>query len=152
MCKRLIFVVAVVLLLCLPVRGSMSTWLWGDDEAVGARIGTKVTENNEAGLSMLWWPDEQEPEVLGFYGIHHSATSVEIRNPLMLEFAPETINGRPYIGAKMDIHLDNNKTSMGPVAGIMFEDILFLEYQYQSFSQGSVSPSSKIIFGLRIEF
>jgi len=150
--RKLLFVVAVVLLLSLPVRGQVSTWAWGDDEAVGARVGRKITENNEAGLSMLWWPDDTEPRVLGLYGIHHLGNTVEIRNPLILDFLPETIEARPYVGAKVDLHLDNKKTSVGPVAGILFEDILFLEYQYQSFEPNTTSATSKIIFGLRINF
>lgn len=150
--KQLFLAVVIVLLLCLPVQATISTWLWGDNEAVGARIGTEVTENNEAGLSMLWWPDDQEPRVLGFYGVHHSANAVKFRNPLILDFTPEMIEGRPYIGAKIDINVEDNESSVGPVAGVLFEDILFMEYQYQSFEQGSTSTSSKIIFGLRIKF
>jgi len=148
--KNVIVVVAVVLLLCLA--GCESAWVWGDNEAVGARIGTYVTENNEAGLSMLWWPDDNEPRVLGLYGVHHFPGLVEFRNPLIVDFLPETIEGRTYLGAKLDVNFDTEDTSIDPVAGIVFEDIIFLEYQFQSFSQDSSSMSSKILFGLRMDF
>ncbi len=149
-------VVLLVLLLSLPVQGSISTWIWGDDEAVGARIGTQITENNEAGLSMLVWPGDSDRDAeliaLGLYGVYRFPQTAEFRNPLILDFLPETIEGRPYIGGKFDINLDTNKSSVAPVAGIVFQDILFLEYQFQSFSPDSASVSSKVVFGLRIKF
>jgi len=152
--KLMQIVLVVVLLLCLPgcISNSTSAWAWGDEGAIGARVGTKVTENNEAGLSMLCWPDDDEPRVLGLYGVHHFAEPVEFRNPLMLEFLPETLEAKTYIGGKLDVNLDTDSSSVGPIAGVIFEDIIFLEYQFQSFDQGSSSVSSKILFGVRAEF
>ena len=154
--KNLNVVVMSVLLLCLLAGcsedNSMSAWAWGDSGAIGARVGTKVTENNEAGLSMVWWPDDSEPRVLGLYGVHHFPDPVEFRNPLMLDFLPETLEARAYIGGKLDVNLDTDDTSIGPVAGVIFEDILFIEYRFQSFSQNTNSVSSEVLLGLRIEF
>lgn len=144
-------VLLLCLLLCLP-GCSGNTWVWDDDGAVGARLGTNVTENNEAGLSMLWRPDDSGPRVMGLYGVHHFPEPVEFRNPLILDFMPETLEGKPYIGGKFDVNFDTNETLIGPVAGIIFEDVLFLEYQFQSFGPGTTSASSKVLFGLRFEF
>jgi len=148
--KKLILL--LVLLLSVPAQANISSWIWGDSEAVSARFGIPVTENNEAGLSFLWWPDDSEPKVLGLYGVHYFANSVPFRNPLILDFLPETFEGRPYIGAKLDVNFDTDDTAIGPVAGIIFEDVLFLEYQFQNFEQGSSSVDNKIVFGLRIKF
>jgi len=150
--KKVIVMLVLVLLLSLPVQATISTWVWGDDEAVGLRVGYDITENNEAGLSTLCWPNDSEPKVWGIYGIHYFANTVEFRNPLILDFLPEIFEGKSYIGGKLDVNFDIDDTSIGPVAGIVFEDVLFIEYQFQSFDQGSTSVSNKILFGLHFKF
>ena len=133
-------------------NNSAKIWTWGDSRAVGARIGTNITENNEAGLSMLWWPSDSEPRVLGLYGVHHFPEPIVFRNPLILDFLPKELKAKSYLGGKLDVTFDTDDVSIDPVAGIVFEDIFFLEYQLQSFSQDSSSMISKILFGLRMEF
>lgn len=143
-------IVVVVLLLCLlagcegnnSADNPVKTWYWGDNGAVGARIGTKITENNEAGISMLWWPSDSEPKVLGLYGVHHFPDIVEFRNPLIVDFLPETLKGKAYLGGKLDINCITDETTVGPVAGVIFENTLFFE----------TSVDKPILFGLRFEF
>lgn len=139
--KNLIVLVVVALLFCLT-GCSGNTWVWGDNGAVGARIGTKVTENNEAGLSVLWWPDDSEPEELGLYAVHHFPGTVEFRNPLIVDFLPEILEGRPYLGGKLDVNFDTDETFVGPIAGVIFENTIFIE----------TSLDKPLLFGLRFEF
>lgn len=135
-------VLVVVLLLCLSSCTSTSAWIWGDDGAVGARVGTNVTENNEAGLSMLWWPEDVDPEVMGLYAIHHFPVPVEFRNPLIVDFLPEILEGRAYLGGKLDVDFGTDETTVGPIAGVIFENTLFFE----------TSLDKPVLFGLRFKF
>lgn len=135
--KRLMLTVLVMLCLCLPAQGDIYSWIWGDNDAIGARVGTDITENVEAGLSALWFPDRERPEIWGVYGVYH---------------LPEIIAGRPYLGGKLDIDFNLHKVGeVSPIAGIVFVDILFIEYQFESFDR-KAKGESKIVFGLRIEF
>ena len=154
--KRLIVLVVVTLLLCVPVQAkSLRAWIWGDEGVVGARLGQLVTENNEVGLSISVWPGDSnrgvDVESVGIYGMRHFAP-IEMRNPLMLDFLPETIEGRPYFGGKFDLNCKGGGNPVMVIAGIIFEDILFLEYHFPSFSFDSTSMSSKILIGIRIKF
>ncbi len=150
MCKKWL-VLAVVLCLCLPVQaGDLTTWIWADSDALGARVGTEVSENVEVGLSSLWLPDMESPVAWGVYGIFH-LPKLEVPNPVVADFLPETISGRPYFGAKVDIDFNIDQSMTSPIAGIVFNDILFLEYQFESIDRQAIGES-KIIFGLRIKF
>ena len=140
-----VIVLVVVLLLCLVTgcaENNSAVWFWEDTEAVGARIGTKLTENNEAGLSMLWGPDESEPRILGLYAVNHLIDLVEFRNPIIVDFLPETLMGRPYLGGKLDINFDTDETTVGPIAGIIFEETFYIE----------TSIDKPLMFGLRAKF
>ena len=144
-----VIVLVVVLLLCLS---GCTGWLW-EDEGVGMRLGGRITENNEIGASAILWEEDCEPRVFGAYVIRHIPDpNVPFRNPLMLDFLPEVFQAKAYFGGKLDYNLDLNDTSLGPLAGIIIEDIFFVEYQYQSFDQGASAVNNKILFGIRTEF
>lgn len=150
----------VVLMLCVLVVGGCSqnetdvySWVWGDDDAIGARVGTNVGDSNnvEVGLSALWWPDRERPEIWGMYGIYSFPEILEVPNPIVMEFLPETISGRPYLGGKVDIDFSGDKSRASPIAGIVFEDIFFIEYQFDSIDR-DIANDSKLIFGIRIDY
>lgn len=144
MTKRLIIIAVVVALLWLQGcsgESNVSGWVWSDD-GVGVRVGTKVSENNEAGLSMLHRSGDNEPRVVGLYGVHHFPEPVKFRNPLIVDFLPETLEGTAYLGGRLDVDLEMGETSMEPIAGIIFEDTLFFE----------TSLDRPVLFGLRIKF
>ena len=147
--KKLI--VLLVLCLCLPAQADIYSWIWGDSDAVGARLGIDLAENIEVGASALWFPDQETPEIWGMYGIYHLPEIVQFPNPIILDFLPETIGGRPYFGGKLDIDFDIDKARVSLIAGIVFEDILFIEYDFESIDRSSYNDS-KILFGLRIRF
>lgn len=147
--KNVIVLVVMVVLFCLS---GCTGWLW-EDEGVGMRLGGRITENNEVGGSAILWEEDCEPRVFGAYVIRHiPEPNVPFRNPLMLDFLPEVFQAKAYFGGKLDYNLDLNETSLGPLAGIIIEDIFFVEYQYQSFEQGASTVDNKILFGIRTEF
>lgn len=151
MIKKRIVLVVLVLLLCVPAQADIYSWVFGDSDAIGIRIGTDVSENVEVGLSALWWPDIEKPEIWGVYGIYHLPEIVQFPNPIALDFLPETIGGRPYFGGKVDIDSELDQGGFSFISGIVFNDILFLEYQMEAIDRNSYNES-KIIFGLRISF
>lgn len=149
--KRLLTAVALVLFLCLPVQAGIYSWIWADSDAIGVRVGTDVAENVEVGLSTLWLPDQEKPEFWGVYAIYHLPECVKFSNPIVLDFLPETIRGCPYFGGKVDMDFNLNRSKISPIAGIVFADVIFVEYQFESIDRTAINES-KIIFGLRIKF
>ena len=140
--KKLILAV-VVLLLCAPVQASdIATWVWGSDDAINARIGTFLTENNEVGGSFKWRDNDSEPRQIGIYVAHHFPDIVKFQPPIVTDFLPETINGTGYLGLKFIRDLDTHINKTTPIAGIVFEDILFLEYSLDGMTS----------LGIRIRF
>ncbi len=150
MIKRMI-VLIVVLVMCAQVQaGDITTWVWGDSDALGTRVGAKVSKDVEVGLSALWLPDQEKPILWGVYGIYN-LPKIEVPNPIVADFLPKTIIGMPYFGAKVDIDFNFDQSMTSPIAGMVFNNILFLEYQFASIDR-QAKNESKIIFGLRIEF
>ena len=147
--KKLILL--IVLFLCLPVRADTTSWLWADDDALGVRVGVKDDSPIEVGLSALWLPDREEPEIWGIYALYHLPEIVNVPNPIVVDFLPEIITGTPYLGGKLDIDFDDEVTDISPVAGIVLMDVLFIEYQFEAIDRES-KQESKVLFGLRIKF
>lgn len=143
-------VVLILLTLSLPAQAKISNWLWGDSDALGVRVGTDVAENIEVGASSLWLPDQEKPVSWGVYGVYH-LPKLEVPNPIVADFLPEIISGKPYFGAKVDIDFELEKGNVSPIAGIVFADLIFIEYQFESIDRTAIGES-KLIFGLRIEY
>lgn len=143
-------VALILLTLSLPAQAKISNWLWGDSDALGVRVGIDLGENIEVGVSSLWLPDRERPVSWGIYGLFH-LPEIEVPNPIVMDFLPETISGRPYFGAKIDFDFVVDQSMTSPVAGIVFNDLLFFEYQFSSIDRTSIGES-KILFGLRILF
>jgi len=96
-------------------------------------------------------PDIESPVVYGIYAILHLPDILELPNPFTLDFLPETIIGHPYFGGKVDWDEKFERGGFSPVAGLIFADILFLEYQFESFDRIAINES-KIIAGIRFEY
>lgn len=141
---------AVMVLMCLLLiifvsgcnSSPMTTWVWDENDAIGVRAGTFLTENNEAGLSAKWQDEDSELQTLGIYAIHHFPDLVEFRNPLMVEFLPETFSGGAYFGGKIDHNVDMNTSESDLIAGVIIEDAVFFEY----------SQNGNSLVGLRLKF
>lgn len=150
MCKKMCMLL-MVLLFCVPVQAGVYSWIWADSDAIGARVGTDLADNIEAGISALWFPDREWPQLWGVYALYHLPEIIEFDNPIVLDFLPETIKGAPYFGYKLDIDFEADKARGSLIGGIIFEDILFLEYQLDS-TDRTATNASKLIFGIKIRW
>lgn len=130
----------VAVLLCLLAIslagcGQNSFWAYGDDDALGVRVGTEVAENVEVGVSSMWWPeDDGDTQLYGGYALLH--------------IPGETVS--TYVGAQTP--LNNNYDQVAPVAGVVFDEIFFVEYQYKSWESKESQEEDKIVFGVKIPF
>lgn len=116
--------------------GQNSFWAYGDDDALGVRVGTKMAENVEVGVSSMWWPDDDgDTQLYGAYALLH--------------IPGETVS--TYIGAQTPL---NNAyyDQIAPVAGIIFDEIFFIEYQYKNWESKESQEEDKIVFGVKIPF
>lgn len=140
--KQLLMLVILALLLvagCAEMTASISD----DNDAIGVRAGGFLTENNEAGLSVKIQEDDSEIRELGLYALHHYPDmAVKFRNPLVVEFLPEEIEGTPYLGAKMDYDMDMHRCDTEPVAGVIFAETFYIEHSLDGDS----------MFGIRFRF
>lgn len=151
--KKVMLAVVLVLVFCMPVQAqNISTWIFGDSDAIGARVGFDIIDPNiEVGISALWLPDIERPIAYGIYAIYHLPEILEIPNPISLGFLPERISGHPYFGGKYDWDERFEQSAVSPIAGFVLADILFIEYQFESFDRTQIGES-KLIMGIRIEF
>lgn len=146
--KVILTVVLAVLLLCVPVKAQdLTTWLWNDEEATGARIGY-CWDNIEAGVSAMWLTDENNPKTMGVFAVRRFLDLIKLPNPVTLDFLPEEILGTPYIGARIDFDLDTNQSDLSPITGVLFEEIFFVENRWSDFS----GAPKGLYFGLRLLF
>lgn len=134
--------VQVTILLCLLVVagcGQNSFWAYGDDDALGVRVGTEIRENVEVGVSSMWWPDDDgDSQMYGGYAIYH--LPAEPNEPL-----------GAYIGAQTPLN-NTYYSRVAPIAGVVFDEIFFIEYQYKSWESKESQEEDKIVFGVRIPF
>lgn len=123
-------VATMLCLLAISLAGcneEMTMWGWDEDDAIGARAGTFLTENNETGFSVKLRDGDSELQTLGIYAVHHFPDLVEFRNPLMVDFLPETLSGAAYFGGKIDHDVQVNTTETNLIAGVILEDTVFFE-------------------------
>lgn len=130
----------VAILMCLLISlagcGQNSFWAYGDDDALGIRVGTEVAENVEIGASSMWWPEENSDDQLyGAYAIYH--------------IPGETVS--TYVGAQTPFN-ETCYDRVAPVAGIVFDEIFFTEYQYKNWDGKTSQEEDKIVFGVRLKF
>lgn len=129
----------VTILLCLLVVagcGNESFWAYGDDDALGLRVGTEVAENIEVGASSVYWPDDDNDTQL--YGAY-----------VMLHQPGETIS--TYVGAQTPLN-NTYYDKVAPVVGVVFDEIFFTEFQYKNWDSKEAQEQDKIVFGVRLKF
>lgn len=116
--------------------GHNSFWAYGDDDALGVRVGTEVAENIEVGVSSMWWPeDDGDTQLYGAYAIYY--------------IPGETISA--YVGAQTPFN-NTYYDKVAPVVGIVFDEIFFTEYQYKNWDAKESQEEDKIVFGVRLKF
>lgn len=129
MIKRMIVLVVVLALLFVAGCADTTASLWNDREgAIGGRLGY-VMENTEVGTSILYWPDGDNSEVFGAYGMYKFPDTVEIPNPIPMAFLPETLKGTPYIGGKVN----GEGGSSLLIAGIEIGNTLYMEFDQDNY-------------------
>jgi len=134
---------------------SLTTWIFGNDENIGARVGYEVSENAEVGVVSYWWPEEDAPQVWGIYGIYFFPDLIEIRNPIPVSFLPETFEGKGYSGMQVGVNFDNDASFASPLAGVLFNEIFFLEYQYRAYDnklEETLNDEHIFMIGLRFKW
>ena len=133
----------VTILLCLLIlivagceSEKSSFWAYGDNDALGVRVGTEVAENIELGVSSVYWPDDDNDTQL--YGAY-----------VMLHQPGETIS--TYVGAQTPLN-NTYYDQVAPVVGVVFDEIFFTEYQYRNWDAKEAQEEDKIVFGVRLRF
>ena len=106
MSKRFLLVVAIVALMApMSAQACITTWIFGDDDMYGARVGWQdEAAGIEAGITSWWF--ESEPKSYGVYGIWHLADPVELPN--FFGIGPEYLQAFPYIGAQVSASIDSD--------------------------------------------
>ena len=135
----------VAILLCLAYLwvflggcGQNSFWAYGDNDALGVRVGTEVVENIEVGVSSVWWEDRGDSQLYGAYALYH------------LPSADDAIVCT-YVGAQTPLN-NTYYDRIAPVVGLVYDKIFFTEFQYKNWASKESQEEDKIVFGLRIPF
>ncbi len=119
--------------------GNESVWVFGDDDALGVRVGTEVAENIEVGVSSVYWPeDDGDTQLYGAYAFYHLPSSDE---DIVCT----------YIGAQTPLN-NTYYDQVAPVVGVVFDEIFFTEYQYKNWGAKEAQEEDKIVFGVRLKF
>lgn len=162
---RKILLTITILLLLTGCANRMTTWTWGENDAVGVRVGTTFGDMNEVeiGVSSLWYPSDEAPQIWGVYGLYYFDDILDVNQPIPFEFLPTKIKVKPYFGGliSVDFEGEDARTMAGPVAGLKIpldknERLSFgSEYGYRAISDyldEYLQDEHKISFGLRIKF
>lgn len=154
--KKIIVVMFVLLMAVSAYAKDLNCWVLGDDSSITARLGYSIDPNIEVGVSANWFAVDDAPQVFGAYGLYKWADMVTIDNPIPLDFLPKELHGTPYLGIQAGLNLNNKGTFVGPVAGIIIEKVLVIEYQYKTNFGAQLADSdierSKVVLGFRFQF
>ena len=160
------FVILIVLAMSLPVfANGLNVWLYGDTDFVSegnsnnsrtlsARLGYHWADY-EIGGSISWYPDEQVqiPQTYTAYGLYNGVPTIDVPNFIPVEWLPATLNAKPYFGAQVGLDVNNNGVITGPIAGLIIQDLIVIEYQYQRFTERlgtQLDSEHKVLLGLKI--
>ena len=131
--KKLIVVLVLILgSVCQANGKKLSAWLLGNDTSLGARLGYCLTDKTEIGAECVWLKENEVPQTWAAYGLYKLPDTVKFPNPLPLEFLPKEFTATPYIGIETGLTLDKQGTFICPIAGLVIEKILVIEYFYVS--------------------
>jgi len=153
--------VLLVVLACCQIAHAegLTTWLFGgagdaENNEVFARIGYEKGPI-ELGAESCWWPNYDPPQVWGVYGLWKFPDAVSFPNPLPLNWLPETFTATPYVGGQISVEIEDRSSMVGPVAGVILQDIITVEYQYRNYGQllgEFLEDEHRVMFGLRYAF
>jgi len=157
---RNLLILFVILAFCQATYAEgLTTWLFGgagtgETNEVFARVGYEKGPL-EVGAMVCFWPNYDPPTTYGVYAIGKLKDAVQIPNPIPLEWLPETFTASPYIGGQVSVEIQNRGSMVGPVAGVIVQDVLTIEYQYRNYGEALgeiLADEHRVMFGLRYAF
>ena len=155
-----LFILTVILACCqIASAEGLTTWIFGGagdgpTNEVFARVGYEKG-SLEIGGTVCFWPNYSPPTVYGVYAIGKLDNLVQIPNPLPIEWLPETIGATPYLGGQVSVDFEDRGSMIGPVAGVILQEVLTIEYQYRNYGQSLgdiMADEHRVLFGLRYAF
>ena len=152
-------VLLMTVVLVAPVSASdLCLWTLADSEEGPVRIGYSLGESIEAGIEGSFRFDSEKPgQIWGIFGVYKSPTTFSFEDFFTNDWVP-SLTAQPYVGVSMSVDfdsLDDNRSRIGPLAGVILNDLLVVEYFYQVVNDdftAYLSDGYKLRFGLHIEF
>lgn len=144
----------IVFAMCMVMAGgcqpsqdrTTSAWFFGDEELTSIRLGVYTDEQTEVGGVALWTPSEgKNVDLYGVYGLHYF-DAVKTAPPFR-QGSEELLSAVPYVGIQSIFDLDYD-AHVFTVTGLVFEDIFFVEHQYDI----SDNQESKTMIGVKFRF
>lgn len=137
--------------------GDFCIWSLADSDSVIGRVGYKLGDNIEAGIESAWRHDSERPgQLWALFGAYKAPDAIKVGRLLPFDWLPE-LTATPYVGASVGVDLENEdeRTVAGPLAGLIIQDILVIEYFYGFVSDdldAYMNDGYKLRIGLHIEF
>lgn len=133
-------------------------WTLADSDSIVGRVGYRLGENIEAGIESTWNTDSGKPgQFWGLFGIYQAQEAIDFDKIFANDWIPNLV-GTPYCGVSMSIDFDSQndkRTVVGPIAGIILEDLLVVEWMYAFVSDNMdnyLDDEYRLRIGLHIEF
>ena len=157
--KRILLTITVMLLVAAPTFASdFCIWTLADSDSITGRVGYALNDNIEGGVESTWRNDSDEPgQIWGVFGVYKAPELIKFDQIFSNDWIPSLI-GTPYVGASMSVDFANesgDRTLVGPLAGIILQDILIVEYFYMFPSDdlgGLLDEGYVLRIGLHFEF
>lgn len=154
--KKLLLALIILIFSCTAAYGNFTFWALGDSsgEALTVRVGYEK-DNIEVGGSFSSYEINTHPEVYGVYGLYNFE-QIDVNCPIDLEFLPDTLRAKPYLGAQASININEHSSYAGLIAGFWVQDIIIFEYSHydteDSLSANGLNDEHKFFIGLKKEF
>ena len=151
---RIVVVFAILLMATMASAKDFSAWVLGNDTSLDIRLGYCLSENTEVGAECVWLKQNNIPQTWGAYGLFKLPDTVKFPNPIPLDFLPKEFTATPYIGVQTGLSFDKQGTYVGPIAGLVIEKILVIEYFYISsdFQLKEVNQNQGVRIGFAFRF
>ena len=155
----IVLIVALVgLITSVASASDFCLWTLADSDNVVGRVGYALGENIEGGIEYTLNTHSDKPgSIWGVFGVYKAPEAIEFNRIFSNDWIPALI-GTPYAGVSMSVDFDSqneNRTRVGPIAGVILQDILVVEYFYQFISDdldAFLNDEYVLRIGLHFEF
>ena len=158
MCRKLTVVAIVLLMTAVTSASDFCLWTLADSENVTMRLGYGLGDNIEGGVEYTLNTHSDKPgSIWGVFGVYKAPEAIDFSRIFSNDFMPGLI-GTPYAGCSLSVDFDSqndNRTRVGPIAGVIVQDILVVEYFYQFISDdldAYLNDEYILRIGLHFEF